>query len=72
MTGDLRKPINSTCVNTKSFVGSEVLITLVIKSSTFWDVVSHITNRWSTDILKEHITATFRVKEWAKQETIKK
>jgi hypothetical protein len=72
MSVDLGKPMNYTRVTMKSFVGFEVLITPVMKSSTFWDVVSHIASWWSTDVSVEHVTPTFRVKEWAKQETMKK
>jgi hypothetical protein len=72
MSVDLGKPMNYTHVTINSFVGFEVLITLIMKSSTFWDVVSRIASGWSTDVSEEHVTPTFKVKEWAKQETMKK
>jgi hypothetical protein len=43
-------------------VGFEVLITVVMKSSIFWDVMPSSPLK-STDISEEHVVSVFRLKE---------
>lgn len=46
---------------------SDVLTVVIAKSSIFWDTMLH--SPVSTDVLEEHITSIYRVREYGKQET---